>query len=163
MVERQLELLSRRFSKIILVTSSAGKYKIRGRVKVVSDIVRGLGPLGGIYTGLKCSDSRYNFVAACDMPFLSPDLAAYMAERVKDGFQAVVPYQGDKCQPLCAVYSRDCLDEISEALAKKRLKLARLLSEFKVRKVMEKELARFGDPDKFFRNINTPADLNLAR
>ncbi|MEK7722299.1 MAG: molybdenum cofactor guanylyltransferase [Elusimicrobiota bacterium] len=163
LVERQVKFLIRRFRNIVLVTDSPGKYKIQGRVKVVADIVPGLGPLGGLYTGLKNSDSPYNFVAACDMPFISLDLAAYMAGSVKEDFQAVVPYHRNKYQPLCALYSRDCLGKIGEALAGGELKLARLLSQFKVRKILKKELFRFGDPDVFFRNINTPRDLRLLK
>lgn len=163
MVERQVELLSGRFRKIILVTNSQGSCKSRGRVKVVTDIVRGLGPLGGLYTGLSNSGSEYNLVVACDMPFINLDLAAYMAGSVKEGFQAVVPYYKEKYQPLFAVYSRDCLEKIEEALARNKLKLALLLSEFKVRKVLKKELVKFGDPDIFFRNINTPRDLRLLK
>ena len=163
LVERQVVLLRRRFGKIILVTNSPGSYKSRSRVKVVTDIVRGFGPLGGLYTGLSNSGSEYNLVAACDMPFINLDLAAYMAGSVKEGFQAVVPYYRKRYQPLFAVYSRDCLGKIRQALAGNKLKLAALLSEFKVRKVLKKELVKFGDPDVFFRNINTPQDLRLFK
>lgn len=163
LVERQTDLLSGRFSRIILVTNSPGSYKAKGRVKIVADIVRGLGPLGGLYTGLNNSGSEYNLVAACDMPFINLDLAAYMAGSIKEGYQAVVPYYKKRYQPLFAVYSRDCIDKIGEALAGNKLKLARLLSEFKVRKVGKKELIKFGDPEVFFRNINTPQDLRLLK
>jgi len=161
LVERQVELLSGRFRQLILVTNSPGSYRSRGRVKVVTDIVRGFGPLGGLYTGLNNSGTEYNLVAACDMPFINLDLAAYMAGSVKEGFQAVVPYYKKQYQPLFAVYSRDCLGKIKEALAGNKLKLARLLGELKVRKVIIKELVKFGDPEVFFRNINTPQDLRL--
>ena len=163
LVERQVQLLSGRFKKVILVTNSPGRYKSRGRVKVVTDIVRGLGPLGGLYTGLQNSGSEYNLVAACDMPFINLNLAAYMAGSIKEGFQAVVPYYKKRYQPLFAVYSRDCLEKIREALAGNKLKLARLLGELKVRKVIMKELVKFGDPEVFFRNINTPRDLRLLK
>lgn len=163
LVERQVDALKGRFKKIILVTNSPGGYKSGVRVKVVPDIVRGLGPLGGLYTGLKESDARYNFVTACDMPFFSPDLAAYLAGSIKEGFQAVVPFYRNRFEPLCALYSRDCIYKVSEALAAGKLKLARLLSEFKVRKVLKRELVRFGDPVFFFRNINTPQDLRLLK
>ncbi len=163
LVERQVALLRRRFRKIILVTNSPGSYKSGVRVKVATDIVRGFGPLGGLYSGLHNSGTEYSLVVACDMPFINLDLAAYMAGSIKEGFQVVVPYYKKQYQPLFAVYSRDCLDKIQEALAGNKLKLARLLSEFKVRKVLKKELVRFGDPDVFFRNLNTPLDLRLLK
>ena len=163
LVERQVNTLKGRFKKIILVTNLPYEYKSMTCVKVVPDIVQGLGPLGGLYTGLKASDARYNFVTACDMPFLEPDLAAYMAGSIKEGFQAVVPFYRNQYEPLCALYSLDCIDKISEALSAGKLKLARLLSGFKVRKVLRRELVRFGDPEVFFRNINTPQDLQSLK
>ncbi|OPX39960.1 MAG: hypothetical protein B1H13_08560 [Desulfobacteraceae bacterium 4484_190.3] len=36
------------------------------------DIIKGLGPLGGIYTALQAIPTEYGFFVACDMPFLSP-------------------------------------------------------------------------------------------
>ena len=161
LVERQVEALSGRFRKIILATNSPEKYSLPRRVEKVADAVPGLGPLGGLASALERSDLRYNFTVACDMPFVSPDLAAYMAGSIKNGYQAVVPFYRGEYQPLCAVYSRDCLGEIREALARKRLKIVRLFSRLKVRKVPLRELKEFGDPDIYFRNINTPGDLRF--
>lgn len=163
LVERQVEALSPLFRKVILATNAPGKYRLAGNVETVPDGVPGLGPIGGLAAALEKSDSRYNFVVACDMPFINPDLAAYMAGSVKKGYQAVVPFHGNEYQPLCAVYSRDCLGEIREALTCNRLKLVRLFSRLKVRKVPLRELKKFGDPEVYFRNINTPRDLRFLK
>lgn len=163
LIERQVEALSGRFRKVILATNSPEKYRFPGRVETVADGVPGLGPVGGLAAALERSDSRYNFAVACDMPFVNPDLAAYLAGSVKRGWQAVVPFYGGEYQPLCAVYSKDCLPEIKEALARNRLKLVGLFSRLKVRKVPLKELTKFGDPEIYFRNINTPRDLRFLR
>ncbi len=163
LLERQVEALSGRFRKVILATNSPGKYRLSGRVETVADGVPGLGPIGGLAAALESSDARYNFAVACDMPFVNPDLAAYLAGSVKKGWQAVVPFYGGEYQPLCAVYSKDCLPEIKEALARNRLKLVRLFSRLKVRKVPLRELAKFGDPEIYFRNINTPRDLRFLK
>jgi len=163
LVERQMEALGGRFGKIILATNSPGKYASGARVETVPDGVPGLGPIGGLAAALEKSDSKYNFAVACDMPFVNPDLAVYMAGSIKKGYQAVVPFYREEFQPLCAVYSRDCLGEIREALACNRLKLVRLFSRLKVRKIPLGELKKFGDPDIYFRNINTPGDLRYLR
>ncbi|MDI6815476.1 MAG: NTP transferase domain-containing protein [Dehalococcoidales bacterium] len=44
------------------------------KLRIVADTYPGKGPLGGIYTGLATSDSFYNLVVACDMPFLNQAL-----------------------------------------------------------------------------------------
>ncbi|MBI4349931.1 MAG: molybdenum cofactor guanylyltransferase [Elusimicrobia bacterium] len=163
LVERQAEALGGRFGKVILATNSPGKHRVSGRVETVPDGVPGLGPLGGLAAALARSDARYNFAVACDMPFMNADLAVYMAGSVKKGYQAVVPFYKGEYQPLCAVYSRDCLGEMKEALARGRLKLVRLLGRLRVRKVTSRELRKFGDPELCFRNINTPRDLRFLR
>ncbi len=55
------------------------------KLKVVTDTYPGKGPLGGIYTGLAASDSFYNLVVACDMPFLNRNLLDYMIQ-ISTGF-----------------------------------------------------------------------------
>ena len=50
------------------------------KLRIVTDTYPGKGPLGGIYTGLAASDSFYNLVVACDMPFLNPALLDYMIQ-----------------------------------------------------------------------------------
>ena len=163
LVERQVEALDGRFGKIILATNSPEKYRLPRRVEKVADGMPGRGPIAGLAAALEKSDSEYNFAVACDMPFVNPDLAVYMAGSIKKGYQAVVPFYRDEYQPLCAVYSRGCLGEIQEALASNRLKLVRLFSRLRVRKVPLGELKKFGDPDSYFRNINTPGDLRYLR
>ena len=66
--------------QIIIVTADAEyilpELKITPTPKIVTDIYPGKGPLVGIYSGIRASESRYNLVVACDMPFLNQDLGA---------------------------------------------------------------------------------------
>jgi len=72
LLERVISYLNFFNSDIIIVTAPNQSYPQLGgypKLRVVTDIYPGKGPLGGIYTGLKASDSFYNLVVACDMPF----------------------------------------------------------------------------------------------
>lgn len=75
-------------------------------VKVMVDLYPGKGALGGIYTGLASSDSLYNLVVGCDMPFLNRDLLRYLIG-IAPGFDAVIPRIDDMYEPLHAVYTKN--------------------------------------------------------
>ena len=169
LIERQLKLLKKVFKKIIIVTNQPHKYKVRG-VKIIQDIIKDCGPLGGLYSGLEESDSFYNFVVSCDMPFLNLDLIRYMI-RLKDGFDVVIPKLKKGFETLFAIYSKNCTLPIYEILGKVRkvgvnsdnLRVTNFFKKVKLRKLNEKEIAKFGDPNILFMNINTREDLALVK
>ncbi len=131
-------------------------------VRVVSDLLPGKGPLGGIYTALEYSTSNHVFVMACDMPYPSRELIRLLLSRAP-GWEAVVPRRGSYIEPLFAVYSRDLRKRIRERLETGRLKIHDLLDEVRVRYLDEEEVARSDPHFLSFFNINTPQDLERAR
>lgn len=132
------------------------------RLRIVTDAYAVKCPLVGIYTGLLASDSRYNFVAACDMPFLNKDLIGYMLE-VSAGFDMVIPRLGDFFEPLHAVYSKDCLAVMEQMIEQGNYKIGQLSGLVKVRYVEASEIDRFDPEHRSFFNINTKDDLEMAR
>jgi molybdopterin-guanine dinucleotide biosynthesis protein A len=132
------------------------------KIQTVADTYHGKGPLAGIYSGLRASSSSRAIVVGCDTPFLSVDLLEYMG-RSSPKFDIVVPRIAEKIEPLCAVYSRNCIAPIRELLKQDELKIIELFRVVKVRYVEEAEIDRF-DPDHLsFFNINDQADLDRAR
>ena len=131
------------------------------KLRTVSDIYPGRGPLGGIYTGLVASDSFCNLVVACDMPFLNQALLRYMMQGSAN-FDVVVPRLGDKFEALHAVYSKGCLAPIEYLLKQDNLKIIELFKLVKVRYVETEEIDRFDPNHLSFFNINTEADLKTA-
>jgi len=130
-------------------------------VRVVADIKPGLGPLGGIYTGLLSTEASYVLVAGCDMPFLQPRLLKYMLQ-FRCQFQAVVPRISGLTEPLHAVYSRDCLPVIERYLKGERPKVSDTLGALKVRYVEDVEISALDPEHLSFFNINSAADLHRA-
>jgi molybdopterin-guanine dinucleotide biosynthesis protein A len=130
-------------------------------LRIETDVYAGKGPLVGIYTGLEASNSAYNLVVACDMPFLNRDLLGYMLE-ISAGFDAVVPRLGDMVEPLHAVYSKSCLPAIKRMLDGGRFNVGGLLAQVGVRYVKASEIDRFDPEHLSFFNINTGADLEKA-
>jgi molybdenum cofactor guanylyltransferase len=127
-------------------------------VRTLPDRIPGRGPLGGLHTALSEARGDALAVVACDMPFVSAPLLAHLLALTREA-DAVVPSTGRGYHPLCAAYTRACLDSIARRLSKGELKMIGWLDEVRVRVVPEAELRVFGDPDALLANVNTPDDF----
>ena len=151
-----IDKLEALFKDLIIVTNNPPRYQ-KYALRTVTDVLKGRGPLGGIYAGLLASDSPYNFVVACDMPNLNPELIKYMIKE-KNGFDVVVPHLKKGYEALFAVYSKSCIMPIYEAIRSENLRVRDFFKKVNVRELKEGEIKRFGSPDILFMNINTPLD-----
>jgi len=131
-------------------------------IKTVADIYPGKGPLAGIYSGLMASSSPRAIVVGCDTPFLSTGLLEYMTQ-TSPTFDIAVPRIKDKVEPLCAVYSKNCLAPIQDLLERNELQIIKLFSMVKVKYVGEDEIDSFDPEHLSFFNINSQDDLTRAR
>jgi molybdopterin-guanine dinucleotide biosynthesis protein A len=132
--------------------------------RIVPDDFPGRGPLAGIHAGLQAARDGFILAVACDMPFFSPQLGAFLGSLAAAGeWDVVIPRRGDFLEPLCAVYSKDALPEIKNSLECGWGRVSAVLERLRVRYVEEAERASFGSDDVLFFNINSPADLERAR
>jgi molybdopterin-guanine dinucleotide biosynthesis protein A len=165
LLERVLSALDCLGDETILV--AADKHPLSNpsghpRLRKTTDIYPEKGPIGGIYTGLTASRTQYNLIVACDMPFLNRRLLQYMIELVKN-YDLVIPRVGRLVEPLCAVYSKRCLEPIEYLLRQDNLSVRNLLDLVRVRYVEAEEIDRF-DPERMsFLNVNTESDLERAK
>lgn len=122
------------------------------------------GPLVGIYSALSDCSSAWAFVLACDMPFVSADLIAYLASVDRVGFDAVVPMQANgRAQPICALYRRaTCLAAADELIRGEDRSLHALLERIRVRPVPFSSFEMIANSKDPFMNVNTPEDLRIA-
>jgi molybdopterin molybdotransferase len=165
LIERVLSSLSTFDREVIVVIagdSSLPELTGYPKLKIVRDIYPGKGSLGGIYTGLVSSNSLYNVVVACDMPFLNLDLIRYMTG-ITDGVDAVVPKRLNNIEPLHAVYSKNCIHSIEGLLDQNRLSILELFPLIKVRYLESSEINQFDFNNLSFFNINTESDLNIGK
>ena len=154
------------FNRDIIIVTAGGQSLSRlvnyPKSRIVPDAYPGKGALGGICTGLTASDSFYNLVVACDMPFLNHDLLHYLIQ-LSPSFDVVVPRLGNMVEPLHAVYSKNCLASAESLLKQGNLSITKLFTLVRVRYVEAEEVDRFDPKHLSFFNINTEADLNRAR
>jgi molybdopterin-guanine dinucleotide biosynthesis protein A len=165
LLQRVISCVSPLSSDIIIVTArelTTLHSRDYPKLRVVTDIYPGKGPLVGIYTGLATSTLFYNLVVASDMPFLNQALLRYMIQ-LSTNFDIVAPRVGNLVEPLHAVYSKSCLAPIERMIKEDKLKIYPLFNSVSVRYVEAEEIERFDPKHLSFFNINTKADLEKAR
>jgi molybdopterin-guanine dinucleotide biosynthesis protein A len=157
LIERVMRVMHSLFQDVILITNTPDEYA-HLRLPMHQDLIRGLGPMGGIYTALSAMENHAGFFVACDMPFLNQELIQHMVE-IRDYFDVVVPRISQKMEALHALYGKGCLPAIERLIDSRQYQIIQFLSSVSVRYVDEDEIRRF-DPglDSFF-NVNRPHEL----
>lgn len=156
LVEHSLEVLQAVFAEVLISSNQPELFEHYG-VRVIPDLLRDQGPLGGLYSGLKAAAYEVSFFMACDMPFVQSNVIRYLTRYVED-FEIVVPRGESGLHPLHAFYRRSCLPYIENNLEAHHLKITDLYANCKVRYVDFGELAPCGNLGKIFCNINTPEE-----
>jgi molybdopterin-guanine dinucleotide biosynthesis protein A len=158
LIERTTSALGRVFKNLMIITNSPLEYSYL-RIPLYQDIIKGMGPVGGLYTGLEALDDDWAFFCACDMPFINEGLVRYMTG-LKEGYDAVVPKLDWKIEPLHALYSKRCVQAMKDLIIKKEFQAIRAFDSISVRFVGEEEIKQFDPELKTFLNVNRQDELN---
>jgi len=158
LIERVLDVMRPIFRSVIIITNTPDEYSYL-ELPMYQDIMKGLGPLGGIFTGLRVIPDNAGFFVACDMPFLNQGLIRHIVE-IKAEFDVVVPRISGNMEALHALYRTGCQSNIQGLINSRIYQVFRFFNEVSVRYVDEDEVRIF-DPDlRSFLNINRPEGLN---
>lgn len=162
-VERIADSLKPHFDDIILVTNDPETYQFLG-VTIVGDQFPDSGPLAGIHAGLAASSYEINVAVACDMPFVSGEIAWELVNRC-NGYDAVVPIINGKMQTLFSVFKKEVTTEIEKCIERGRLPIKHLLDHLNVLYVTEKDLSVGSsiDLERIFFNMNYPNEYEEAK
>jgi len=163
LIEIQLGLLRKYFKEIIIVTNRPHKFKHLKGVKVITDIMPYHGALGGIFSGLLASRDNYNFVVACDMPFLSIPLIKYMRSKINKNIDAVVPFVNKRYQYLHAIYSKRCISVLKARLGENKLRVSGLFRYISTVFLTRRQTEKLDLSVWLCYNINTIKDLEGIR
>jgi molybdopterin-guanine dinucleotide biosynthesis protein A len=130
-------------------------------LRVVPDVVPGVGALGGILTAVETVGPVV--CVAWDMPFVPPALLCELAARLA-GADAVLPESGSRrgVEPLCAAYGTACGPAIRRALARGDQRAIGFHADVQVARLPAEHVLQTGDPGVVFFNVNTPDDLVRA-
>ncbi|MEW6622726.1 MAG: molybdenum cofactor guanylyltransferase [Bacillota bacterium] len=161
LIEVIIDSLKGAFDEVIVVTNTPQEYSFLP-YKLVGDIYKDRGPLGGIHVGLKQARNKYALITACDMPFVESALAKKLC-MLAVGYDVVVPKKGDYLQPLFAVYSKNCLPHIETCLKEGKNKIITFYPSVKILYADWDSLLEPGEAQKIFFNVNTPKDLDALK
>ncbi|HET7478322.1 MAG TPA: molybdenum cofactor guanylyltransferase [Rubrobacteraceae bacterium] len=164
LIRRVYDVLSSHCAEL-LVAGAADRLPEIPVARTVEDLRPGReGPLAGIETGLTAARYSLVFVAAADLPFLPADLVGYSLTLLTRERVSVVAPRHEGLHPLCAAYDRAILPQVSAALDTGERSVTRFIRGLRgVRFVEGEELSRFGEPEFFLMNVNSPEDLERAR
>lgn len=149
-------------SELIVAVNQPEKLYKKKTLKIVRDEVPSYGPLGGILTGLKASSNFYSLVVGVDMPFVKDEVLRLLLDK-RNSFDIVVPKINDHLEVLCALYSKNCVVPISQALKEKNFKVISFFGQVEVGYLEGEELTKADPEGLSFFNINNQADLTEAR
>jgi len=105
---------------------------LRFNKEIVPDLTSGIGPVSGIYSVLKFSNSDWNLVVSVDTPFLNNDFFELLISDLGD-FDCIIPQHNSGVEPLAGLYNKHILPEIDAMIKNGDYKLMNLLAKLNIR------------------------------
>jgi len=162
------EQLEKLFEEIIIVTNTPDYYKELGsceKYKIVWDIYKEKGPLGGLHVGLLNASSEWAYVIACDMPIVNTAYILMMKQLIVkeklDGhhtFGCVTELKGF-VEPFNAFYSTAKHSDVEKGILMGHLKFSRFVLEHNSRVIEEEQALKYSKDLTMFMNLNTLMNL----
>jgi len=99
-------------------------------IAMVSDIYPGIGPVSGIFSALKYSETDWNIVISVDSPMINNELLEYLISNT-DSYECVVPKHEAGMEPLIALYSKQILPTLEIMIGTGNYKMKNILTQVK--------------------------------
>ena len=107
--------------------------------------------------------NQFAFFSACDTPFLEKALVEVLLQNIERNKDIIMPETAAGMEPLCAIYSKRCLDTAEHHIKQNKFKIQRALINHRLKKIPESVLRSKDAELLSFFNINTPEDLTKAQ
>ena len=132
-------------------------------VQMVRDDSEYPGPLAALATGLRALGNRADavFATGCDLPLLVPALVEQLFALL-DGYDAVVPWDGNRDHPLAAVYRPQLAGEIEKLLTAGHFSMRALVTAIRTHRIHAEDLREIDPELRSLRNLNTEQEYAAA-
>lgn len=163
---RQIDLMKKICDDILIVTNEPLNYLpyVPNDVRIITDYYKGYGPLGGIHAALSLSTTKYVWITACDMPFLSLKAASFMYNVLrKTDFDAVIPVDDDKKHYLNALYNKKSTPLLTKVINERSHDIDRFLKKIMWVEVKQDTFTTKGIDPHFLYDIDTQYDYLVAQ
>lgn len=159
-LDKILSFSEKYFSEVIIIANDRSKFNGYD-LSIYSDIIEGVGPLGGIHSALSHSRSADVFFLPCDMPFLSEEVIRSEIEvYFSRECEIIIPRMGDLIEPMHSIFSIQVLSCLEKHI--------KGTDNYAIRRFFDKadvfywDIEDNEDNKMAFFNINTHHDLSEA-
>jgi len=121
----------------------------------IKDVVIDKGPIGGIYTALIHSETKFNLILSCDIPLISKEIILELIQKHSNNFDVSLFEDAIRIHPLIGIYTKKIIPILKNAIDDNDLKMMNLLS-----KIKHQLISVVNEKSKQFKNINSIAELN---
>ena len=150
-----IDRLAPSFSEVVVSFAEPEQVRELMPYRIVFDRKPSTGPLAGLEAGLGAARNDVTFAVACDMPYVTHEMAE-MAVAASHGCDAAIPRIDGRPEPACAAYRRSALASITAALDAGRYKASDLTEQLEVAWLE-------GLDPHLFRSLNGPDDYERFR
>ena len=160
LIERLIERFSASGNELVIISNNPEAFHAF-KLPVHTDLIPDRGALGGLYTALSVVDTPLVGLVAVDMPFASPELIQYLADKVtNNNLDACLPSSQHGLEPLHAVYRvSSCLPFVKQAIDQDLWRM-KSWHDWANLKVLNADDVQNITGCKFtFLNLNTPEDV----
>ncbi|NQU66459.1 MAG: NTP transferase domain-containing protein [Candidatus Marinimicrobia bacterium] len=159
LIEWVYQVMSSCIENPLLIADNTDVYKFLG-LSMHTDIIKNIGPLGGIYTALKNCRSTHCLIVACDLPLISSEILQLLC-REGPRYDVCTVDAGRGIEPLCAVYSCKLIPLIEKRINAGKYSINDLITESGAH-IINISNSDFPETVSLLHNVNTPGDLSLA-
>jgi len=167
MLTRTTELVASVCREAIIVAAE-GKYSGLP-AGLLADRWPGQGPLGGILTALQSSaqrgsESTWNLIVSCDMPFLTREWLEFLCQRAERSMKQVVVAESENGpEPLCACWKTASQPGVQAAFDSGVRKVTEAMKRLPTEVLDVSVWKRFDTESRLFWNVNTLSDYEEAK
>jgi len=164
-IEIILDEMKKVLSDVVLSANECDDFAFLN-IPIVKDIRLNRGPLSGIYSALKNSESSKNFVVTCDLPLIDSRLIEYIS-KVESDKKMIIPTINGIPQRLFGIYNKSVIEKIdvifnlSEIYKSIKGSVYDLHQRVEVESIIIDHLQFYND--NMFLNMNTPDDYEKIK
>lgn len=161
LIERQIREMESICDEIIIVTNDPKPFLrvVDASIRIITDFMRGKGPLGGLHAGLSLAEYEEAWVVGCDMPAISAQAAHFMQQfKVEFKLEAVVPRIGGRLEMLHSIYNTSIANKTLSILGSGEHRIDQLLHHILWSEMDTDQFVVRGIETSFTQSIKTKED-----
>ncbi len=158
MIERVIATAKPFAKELLIIANDKPAYERYG-CRVCEDIIKGMGPLSGLYTAFNVTRSDLLLLVATDMPTIHPDIVRLISDNDEFAGDVLLPVAFGKEQGLLAAYRRSAIEKFSERILQADIQFDEFRNGLEKTFIPEEELRLIDPALSTFRNVNRPEDL----